>query len=263
MPALSVATWNINSVRLRIEQVARFVHEAKPDVLCLQEVKCRDEEFPKKAFSDMGLRHLVLAGQKGMHGVAIASRHPLAPIQAPGFCPFNEARVAAAKVQGLVIHNVYVPAGGDIASDASPKFRHKLDVMARMKAWYAATPRDEPLALVGDLNIAPGEFDVWSHRQLLSEVSHTPVETEALDAVRDAGGFVDIARALKPPPEKLFSWWSYRNHDWKASNRGRRLDHIWAAPTLAARCETITFHRDCRDWDRPSDHVPVLARFSA
>jgi len=262
MPQLSIATWNINSVRLRIDHVARFVREARPDVLCLQEVKCRDDEFPRKAFAEMGLRHLHLAGQKGAHGVAIASRYALQPIQAPQFCPHSEARVAAASVQGLTLHNVYVPAGGDIPSPASPKFQHKLELLARMRAWYAAAPKDRATVLVGDLNVAPGEHDVWSHKQLLTEVSHTPVETEALEAVRAAGAFVDLARALKPPPEKLYSWWSYRNADWRVSNRGRRLDHIWATGPAAQACDALTFHADCRGWDKPSDHVPVLARFA-
>lgn len=262
MPHLSVATWNVNSVRLRIDQIARFVGEAAPDVLCLQEVKCRNEEFPSKAFSAMGLRHVHVVGQKGAHGVAFASRHPLQIIQAPAFCPMSEARVAAVAVKGVTIHNVYVPAGGETATLASPKFRHKLDLLERMRAWYAAAPKDRPLLLVGDLNIAPGEHDVWSHRALLTEVSHTPVETDALEAVRAAGGFIDVARALKPAPEKLFSWWSYRNQDWQVSNRGRRLDHIWATPAIAGACDEITFHAACRGWERPSDHAPVQARFA-
>lgn len=261
MPALTVATWNINSVRLRIEQVARFVGEARPDVLCLQEVKCRDAEFPRRAFSDMGLRHLHLVGHNGAHGVAIASRYPLQPIEAPAFCPNGEARVAAAKVQGLTIHNLYVPAGGEIAADASPKFQHKLALLARMRDGYAVA-RNRPTLLVGDLNIAPGEHDVWSHRQLLTEVGHTPVETDALEAVRAAGAFVDLPRRLKPPPEKLYSWWSYRNADWKSANRGRRLDHIWATPEVAGSCDQVVFHTACRSWDKPSDHVPVTARLA-
>lgn len=261
MPAISVATWNINSVRLRIEQVARFVAAARPDVLCLQEVKCRNEEFPTKAFSAMGLRHLHIVGQKGTHGVAIASRYPLQPVQAPPFCPHSEARVAAVTLHGVTIHNVYVPAGGDIPELSSQKFAHKLALLERMRAWYAAQPGDAPRILVGDLNVAPGEHDVWSHRQLLKVVSHTPVETEALETVRAAGRFVDVARAHKPAPEKLYSWWSYRNNDWRVTNRGRRLDHIWATPDLASRSDGVTFHVDCRDWNQPSDHVPVQARF--
>lgn len=262
MPNLKIATWNINSVRLRAEQVARFVAEHQPDVVCLQEIKCRNEEFPLKAFTAMGFDHVHIVGQKGYHGVAVASRHPLEPIAAPTFCPHEEARVAAVAVQGLTIHNLYIPAGGDEPDPAiNPKFAHKLEVLARMKAFYAAAARDNATLVVGDLNIAPGEHDVWSHKQLLNIVSHTPVETEALESIRAAGGFVDIARALKPAPEKLYSWWSYRG-DWKTSNRGRRLDHIWATPSLAARCDEISFVGDTRGWDRPSDHIPIIARFA-
>jgi exodeoxyribonuclease-3 len=261
MPALSIATWNINSVRLRAEQVARFVGEHQPDVVCLQEIKCRNEEFPLKAFAQMGLRHTHIIGQKGFHGVAIASRYPLQPRQAPTFCPHSEARIAAATVKGIEIHNLYVPAGGDEPDPAiNDKFAHKLEVLERMRAHYAAAQRDQPLMVVGDLNIAPGEHDVWNHKQLLNVVSHTPVETESLEGVRAAGDFVDLARALKPASEKLYSWWSYRG-DWKTSNRGRRLDHIWAMPALAARCDQIGFIAATRGWDRPSDHVPVVARF--
>jgi exodeoxyribonuclease-3 len=261
MPELSIATWNINSVRLRADHVARFVAEHRPDVVCLQEIKCRNEEFPLKAFSAMGLRHAHIVGQKGWHGVAIVSRYPLQPHAAPGFCPRSEARVAAATVKGLTIHNLYVPAGGDEPDPAiNDKFAHKLAVLDRMKVFYAAAPRDAPLLVIGDLNIAPGEHDVWSHRQLLNVVSHTPVETAGLEAVRAAGGFVDVARALRPDPEKLYSWWSYRG-DWKASDRGRRLDHIWAMPGVAGRCTGVEFVRATRAWDRPSDHVPVVARF--
>lgn len=260
MPHLSVATWNINSVRIRTEHIARFVSEHQPDVVCLQEIKCRNEEFPSKAFSAMGLNHIHIVGQKGSHGVAVVSKHPLRAIPAPTFCPRAEARVSAVSVKGVTIHNLYVPAGGDEPDIASDKFQHKLELLERMRAHYAATPMDTPLLLVGDLNVAPGVNDVWSHKQLLNVVSHTPVETDLLEAVRAAGGFVDVARALRPDPEKLYSWWSYRG-DWKTSNRGRRLDHIWATPGLAEQCEGIDFIAAPRGWDRPSDHIPVLARF--
>jgi exodeoxyribonuclease-3 len=260
---LSIATWNINSVRLRLDLVARFVEEARPDVLCLQEIKCRDGEFPANAFARMGLRHLKVTGQKGWHGVAIASRLPIEPTPTPAFCPRQEARVSAAKIDGIVIHNVYVPAGGEIPDMRdNSKFAHKLEVIARMRAYYETHPAKGPRILVGDLNIAPGENDVWSHRQLIDVVSHTPVEVEGIEAIRTAGGFVDLARVFHPCPQKLYSWWSYRSPDWKRSNRGRRLDHIYADPASAARCTDVTFHAHVRDWERPSDHVPVVARFN-
>ncbi len=255
---LKIATWNINSVRLRAETVARFAAEQKPDVICLQEIKCRDGEFPAKAFKDMGLNHLHIVGQKGWHGVAIASRLALEPVAGPDLCRHSEARVAAVKVAGVELHDLYVPAGADIPDPAlNPKFAHKLDVLARMKEAYAARRDAGPLVVVGDLNVAPGEYDVWSHKQLLDVVSHTPVETEALEAARTAGALVDLARFHRPCPEKLFTWWSYRSPDWTRNNRGRRLDHIWASADLAAISSDYAIHIPCRGWDRPSDHVPV------
>ncbi|HVZ99518.1 MAG TPA: exodeoxyribonuclease III [Caulobacterales bacterium] len=261
---LKIASWNINSVRLRADTVARFVAEARPDVLCLQEIKCRDGEFPAKAFKAMGLKHLHVVGQKGWHGVAIASRVKMEPI-AFTLCPRSEARAAAVRIDGVEIHNLYVPAGADVP-DASinPKFQHKLDFVEAMRLAYARRKGAAPTVLVGDLNIAPGEFDVWSHKQLLSVVSHTPAETDGLLRVRDEGGFVDLARLHRPAPEKLFTWWSYRSPDHTKNNRGRRLDHVWASAELApsSQAKAFAIHAECRSWPRPSDHVPVVAGFA-
>ena len=163
------------------------------------------------------------------------------------------------KVAGIEIHNLYVPAGADIPDPAvNEKFAHKLDVLARMKTEYAKRRRKGGLVIVGDLNVAPGEFDVWSHKQLLDVVSHTPVETDGLEAARNAGDLVDLARQHRPTPEKLFTWWSYRSPDWTRNNRGRRLDHIWASPDVAAVSRDYEIHVPCRSWERPSDHVPVM-----
>lgn len=258
---LTIATWNINSVRLRIDLVARFVAELRPDVLCLQETKCRDGEFPTKAFAAMGLPHLHLAGQKGWHGVAIASRLPLEPQPHPPICPKGEARAAAVRIDGVEVHCLYVPAGGDEPDpETNPKFAHKLEALARMRGVYAARPKERPIIVAGDLNVAPGEHDVWSHKQLLDVVSHTPVETAALETARRDGGLVDLARAARPEPEKLFTWWSYRSPDWTKNNRGRRLDHIWSSPDLAGRLSSFEIRTECRGWEKPSDHVPVVAQ---
>jgi exodeoxyribonuclease-3 len=259
---LKIATWNINSVRLRIETVCRFLGEAKPDVLCLQEIKCRDGEFPANAFKNAGYRHMHVVGQKGWHGVAIVSKRKLEPLPAPKLCGKEEARVAAVRLDGVEIHNLYVPAGADVPDPiGNPKFAHKLDVLDRMRAFYAKRRGKAPIVLVGDLNVAPGEFDVWSHKQLLDVVSHTPGETDRLNAVRDEGGFVDLARLHRPDPEKLFTWWSYRSPDYTRNNRGRRLDHIWASSDIAplSQAEAFHIHMPCRSWERPSDHVPVVA----
>ncbi len=260
---LTIATWNINSVRLRAGLVARFVAEAKPHVLCLQEIKCQTPEFPHAAFKDMGFKHVHVVGQKGWHGVAIASRVKFEPLDVT-LCPRGEARLAAVAIDGVELHNLYVPAGADVPDPAlNEKFAHKLDFVAAMQKLYKKRKATPPRILVGDLNIAPGEHDVWSHSQLLDVVSHTPVETEGLEAVRRAGAFVDLARLHRPDPEKLFTWWSYRSPDWTKNNRGRRLDHIWASEDLApaSQAKSFAIHTPTRSWDKPSDHVPVVAGF--
>ena len=260
---IRLATWNINSVRLRIESVAQFVAEQGIDILCLQEIKCHDGEFPAAAFAEMGLPHLAVKGQKGWHGVAIASRLPLERIEPPEACREGHARVVGVKVAGFELHNFYIPAGGDEPDRAiNPKFDHKLDFLERMRADYARRSPDEKLMLVGDFNVAPGEYDVWSHKQMLKVVSHTPVEVEALRAVQASLDFTDLVRDAVPEPTKLFSWWSYRAADFRKSNRGLRLDHIWASPALAPACRregrsTAVTHDGVRGWDRPSDHAPV------
>jgi exodeoxyribonuclease III len=262
---LAIATWNINSVRLRAGLVARYVEVAAPDVVCLQEIKCRDGEFPSAAFVDMGLPHLHIRGQKGWHGVAIASRYPLEMVEEPVFCRHGEARVAAVKVAGVEVHCLYVPAGGDEAdTEANPKFAHKLDFLARMEEVYAARAAQGGLVVTGDINVAPGEHDVWSHKALLNVVSHTPVETDAVGRIMERGGLVDLARQAHGPEDKLYSWWSYRSPDWTRNERGRRLDHIWATTDLAPRFDPTTFaiHRDARAWEKPSDHAPVQMRMA-
>jgi exodeoxyribonuclease-3 len=262
---LRVATWNINSVRLRVDQVARFVAEQAPDVLCLQEIKCREGEFPRQAFIDMGLPHLAISGQKGWHGVAIASRLPLEPAAPLDVCREGHARVVGVVVEGIEIQNFYVPAGGDVPDRAeNPKFDHKLDFFERLTGLVAARDPKAPLLIAGDLNVAPGEFDVWNHRYMSKIVSHTPIEVEAIGRLKAAGGFIDLVRESRPEPEKLASWWSYRAADFRASNRGLRLDHLWVTPGLKAAAfrtgaASARIHEDVRAWDRPSDHAPVTA----
>jgi exodeoxyribonuclease-3 len=260
---LRVVTWNINSVRLRAEQVARFVGEAQPDVVCLQEIKCREGEFPTQAFHDMGLPHLRIAGQKGSHGVAIASRLPIGDAPPLDVCREGHARFVSGLIGGVEILNFYIPAGGDTPDrENNPKFDHKMDFYERLTALMAARDPSAPLLLTGDLNIAPGEFDVWSHKQMLRVVSHTPIELETMARLQASLGFVDLVREAIPDPQKLFSWWSYRAADFRASNRGLRLDHLWASPGLAPAARKLGpvsahVHDHVREWERPSDHAPV------
>jgi exodeoxyribonuclease-3 len=264
--SFSIATWNINSVRLRLPLVTRLLAERQPDVLCLQETKCPDELFPLGAVESLGYRHVALHGQKGYHGVATISRHPLELVEKRRFCGNSDCRHVSVRLavggRSLVIHNFYVPAGGDEPDpDINPKFRHKLDFVAEMNGVGAEQGERSASILVGDLNIAPLEHDVWSHRQLLRVVSHTPVETESFEAMRKRGGWVDLMRLDVPPERKLYTWWSYRAADWQRSDRGRRLDHVWSSQNLVDSFRDVDILREARGWERPSDHVPVIARF--
>ena len=262
---LRFATWNINSVRPRIGQVARFVREQAPDVLCLQEIKCREGEFPREAFVEMGLPHLAICGQKGWHGVAIASALPFEPGPKLNLCREGQARAVSVVVQGIEVVNVYVPAGGEAPDRAlNRKFDHKLDFFERLTRLAESRDPGAPLVLAGDLNVAPGEFDVWNHKFMSRVVSHTPIEIEAMAALKRAGGFIDLVREAWPEPEKLFSWWSYRAIDFRLSGRGLRLDHLWVTPGLREAsfrlgCAAARVHDDVRAWVRPSDHAPVSA----
>ncbi len=259
---LRIASWNINSIRLRVANVAAFVGAERPDVLCLQETKCLDSEFPLKAFRDMGLGHVILRGQRGGHaGVAIAARFPIEEADTPDLCREGHARTIAARLPGgLEVHNIYLPAGGDIPDPAqNDKFAHKLDFLERLGPGYRKLKKDTPRILAGDLNVAPHENDVWSHRQLLEIVSHTPEETGRLEESRKLAGFADIARLAVPAEQKLFTWWSYRAADWAASNRGRRLDHIWANKAALPNADISSFriHIAWRGGWKPSDHAPI------
>ena len=264
---LRLCTWNVNSVRLRAEQVARFVGEQAPDVLCMQEIKCQEGEFPRAAFEAVGLPHIAIAGQKGWHGVAIASRLPFEAAPRLEVCREGHARVVGVKVAGVEVQNFYIPAGGDVPDRAvNPKFDHKLDFFEKLSAEMGRRDPKAPLAIVGDLNVAPGEFDVWSHKQMSKIVSHTPIELEAMGALKASLGFTDLVREAIPDPQKLFSWWSYRAVDFRASNRGLRLDHIWISPGLReaafrSGAAAARVHDDVREWERPSDHAPVSADF--
>ncbi len=261
--SMRICTWNINSVRLRAPLLTALVDALNPDVVCLQETKVVDSLFPLAAFEQAGYRHAALNGIKNYNGVAILSRHPMTPLPDRAWCGRADGRHVAVQIDGpagpFELHNFYVPSGGDVPDpQVNDKFAHKLAFVAEMRQWFRAErSADRPMVLVGDLNIAPYEHDVWSHRQLLDVVSHTPVEVDALNALRDDLGWTDTARHFVSSDEKLYSWWSYRARDWRRSDRGRRLDHIWVSPALSGALGGVHHLKDARDWDRPSDHVPV------
>src|SRR5215471_3491844 len=184
---LKITTWNVNSVRLRINLVSKFLKAARPDVICLQETKCPDDKFPRKRFARLGYTHAALNGQKGYHGVAILSRLPLDSIDAHSYCGKSDCRHIAVQIgeraglaDRVTLHNFYVPAGGDEPDPTiNEKFAHKLAFLDEMRAASSVhADSDARAILVGDLNVAPLEHDVWSHKQLLKVVSHTPIECE-------------------------------------------------------------------------------------
>jgi exodeoxyribonuclease III len=258
-----ICTWNINSVRLREASVLRLLGDEAPDVLCLQETKSPVDRLPLEGLQALGYTHVVARGQKAYNGVAILSRLPIEDAGSRDFCTGSEARHVAARLpSGVVLHNLYVPAGGDLPDPAlNPRFARKLRFMDELRDWFAGAPPAGAI-LVGDLNVAPREDDVWNHEALRRVVTHTPAEVDSLAAIRGAGGWVDVTRA-HIPAGPLFSWWSYRAADWAAVDKGRRLDHVWATPDLAARSGGSRIARHVRGWDRPSDHAPVFAEFAA
>ncbi|MEM9550131.1 MAG: exodeoxyribonuclease III [Pseudomonadota bacterium] len=257
----TLATWNINSVRLRAELVEKLLREETPDVLCLQECKSPVDKIPSDGFAALGYTHIIARGQKGYNGVAILSKQPIEDMGDRDFADLGHARYVAGRLEnGVVVHNFYVPAGGDVPDRAvNEKFGQKLDYLTGMRDWFHGD-RPERAILVGDLNIAPREDDVWSHKQLLKVVSHTPIEVDHLAEVQDAGQWVDITRQ-DIPDGQLYSWWSYRAKDWSAADKGRRLDHIWATSDIATAGHSSRILRDARGWEQPSDHAPVFATF--
>lgn len=257
----TLATWNINSVRLREGLVARFLQEEAPDILCLQECKSPVDKIPTEQFKALGYHYMVARGQKGYNGVAILSRIPIEDAGDRDYAELGHARHVAARLpSGVVIHNFYVPAGGDIPDrEQNEKFGQKLDFLTEMRDVFHEE-RPERSIMVGDLNIAPREDDVWSHKALLKIVSHTPIEVEHLAQTQQAGNWVDITRQ-DIPAGQLYSWWSYRARDWDAADKGRRLDHIWATADIANAGHNSRILRPMRGWEKPSDHVPVLASF--
>ncbi len=261
MAKLRLVTWNINSIRLRMPLLRQLSQEMQPDIICLQETKVPDPSFPLQDCKALGYDHITFSGEKSYNGVTILSKYPFTEMEILKLGGKADTRhIAVTLENGVELHNFYVPAGGDIPdTEQNPKFAHKLNFVSDMTNWFKENRNSsKPMILVGDLNIAPLEHDVWSHKQLLGVVSHTPIEVEHLKHLYGSVTWVDVARHFVPEPAKLYSWWSYRNQDWKISNRGRRLDHIWVTQPLLDACKSLQFIKEARDWVQPSDHVPVV-----
>ena len=256
---MRIATWNINSVRLRINHVLRFIKEHNIDVMCLQETKTEDQYFPSEELSKIGMDCQYFRGEKSYNGVAIISKLNFEENGYINWCNKNDCRHISVKLgEQIELHNFYVPAGGDEPNiETNTKFLHKIDFLNEMKSYFLENKKAKKI-LVGDLNIAPLENDVWSHKQLLNVVSHTPIETETLLDIIASGEWVDVMREITPHDEKLYSWWSYRNRNWEISNRGRRLDHIWVSKKLFPQVKSGVIYKETRSWEKPSDHVPII-----
>lgn len=259
---MRIVTWNINSVRLRLPLVKKLAEQEKPDIVCLQETKVQDAHFPLEDLKALGFPHIVFSGQKSYNGVAILSKVPLDNRQCMEVAKSDHKRhICVTLPGGVALHNFYVPAGGDIPdAKLNPAYGFKLNFVEDMTQWSKKAAKSrQKIIILGDFNIAPLEHDVWSHKQLLKVVSHTPAEVTRLNALQKSADWCDVARHFTDADKKLYSWWSYRNQDWRKSDRGRRLDHIWVTPNLKGvltSCDTL---KDARDWDTPSDHVPVMA----
>lgn len=263
---MKIATWNINSVRLRLPQLKKLIKAEQPDVICLQETKTPDELFPIEDVVKQGYAHTHIHGMKGYNGVAILSRRPFVTREIYHRVGKQDCRHIAICIgnskfkKPLEIHCIYIPAGGDIPDPKeNEKFAHKLAFVDEMTKWFTENRSgDQPMMALGDFNIAPLEQDVWSHKQLLDVISHTPAEVEKLGRMYQSLNWQDGIRHFVPHDQKCYTWWSYRNRDWKKSNRGRRLDHIWLTKPVMPYLKNHSILTSARDWAQPSDHVPVM-----
>tara|TARA_R110002072_G_scaffold12038_24_gene53082 strand:- start:2040 stop:2831 length:792 start_codon:yes stop_codon:yes gene_type:complete len=258
--ALRIASWNVNSLRQRLDHLARFNREIDPHVVCLQETKVVDALFPQEELQAMGFAHLLFHGQKSYNGVAILSKLPFAAQAKKVWCDKDDRRhLSVTLADNLQIHNFYVPSGGPLPDpEKNDKFAHKLAFLAEMKAWAGAEARNQKLLMVGDFNVAPLEKDVWNHKKLLRSVGHTPEESARIAAIQTAGGLTDIGRHFVPEDQPLYSWWGYRYAQSVEKNYGWRLDHAWASQSLLPQVANYRTFKDSRLWEKPSDHVPIV-----
>lgn len=257
---MKIISWNINSLRLRIDLLKILTKEQNPDVICLQETKVQDIHFPLSEVKNLGFEFIEFSGEKSYNGVAIISKFPLKNIKKYNILDYGHKRhICATLPDGKIVHNFYVPAGGDVPDiNLNQKFDFKLKFIDWMNDYFVSNYKNnEKVIIVGDMNIAPLEHDVWSHKQLLKVVSHTPIEVEKMNNLKSGLNWVDTHRLFTPDDEKLYSWWSYRGKEPFVSNRGRRLDHIWITPNLTQDIKKADILKHFRVFDRPSDHVPI------
>ena len=268
---MKIISWNINSLRLRIDLLEKLIAESHADIICLQETKVDNSQFPVKQIKDLGFDYIAFDGQKSYNGVAIIAKIPLLNIENIDIGNYNQARHLKVdfnfknknQEELITLHNFYIPAGGDIPDPIiNNKFAHKLNFIDWMIEFFKQQKlSNKKIIILGDFNIAPLEHDVWSHKQLLNIVSHTKIEIDKLKNLRETLNFIDTHRHFVNEKEKLYSWWSYRGLEPIKSNRGRRLDHIWCSPNLKNNIKDFQFFQNYRTLKSPSDHIPIATIF--
>ncbi len=254
---MKIVSWNVNSVNVRKPLLSKLIKEISPEVICLQETKTNNDSFPTSFFEKKNYKCYV-NGICSYNGVAIISKQESNELSCHDYCKKNDARHIEVEISGYKIHSVYVPAGGDEPNTSTnKKFQHKLDFLDRLSN-FVEKRKNEKMILCGDLNVAPYEEDVWSHKQLRNVVSHTNIEREKLLKIMKNGNMQDMIRKFVNPPHNIFTWWSYRSPNFKINNRGRRLDHIWCTEKASRNVIKSEILDKFRSEDRPSDHVPIL-----
>jgi exodeoxyribonuclease-3 len=256
---MKIATWNVNSIRVRLQAVLDWMAQARPDVLCLQEIKVTDELFPASAFEDLGY-HVAVSGQKTYNGVAIISRFKVTEVLAgfPDYDAAGQKRLIAATIGQVRVVNVYVPNG---SAPDSPKFVYKLEFLSQLRNYLESLHvPGEFLVLAGDFNIAPEARDVYDAEAMDGEIGFHPKERAALVAL-SSWGFEDVFRQHHKE-SGVYSWWDYRAGAFRR-DMGLRIDHIWASAPLAALSVESGMDKEQRSLPKPSDHIPVWATFDA
>lgn len=252
---MRLATWNVNSLRVRLPHLVDWLARAQPDVACLQETKTEDASFPRAELEAAGYQ-AVYCGQKAYNGVAILARSQPDAVQhgIPGFAD-DPKRVIAATVDGVRVACLYAPNGQAVGSD---KYAYKLRWYEALTAWLRdESKRHASLAVLGDLNVAPEERDVHDPKRWAGQIHFSEPERAALRRVMEEIGLADAFRLFEQPA-KEFSWWDYRLAAFQR-NWGLRIDHILLSPELAKRCTACTIDKSPRRLERPSDHAPVIA----
>ncbi len=255
---MKIATWNVNSIAIRLEQVLDWLKATETDVLCLQETKCVDEKFPCAEIEQAGY-NVAFFGQKSYNGVAILANREIRDVQKS--FPDDDAdapkRLIAATIENIRVVNTYIPNGTELWSD---KFTFKLDWLQRLRRFFDATcAKDSDVLLCGDFNVAPDERDVWSVAAWEGKLHFSKPERAAIHHVKQ-WGFVDLFRQMNGDARE-FSWWNYREGAFY-KNQGLRIDHIWTSENLAKKCVGCWIDRKPRGAERPSDHTPVVAQFT-